>query len=502
MNLGLSLILLAFAHLQPGTLITRRLTSSLLVLTVAFFTAAYGPLLPMALTLMAPVMVAAAGVLVFCGVSAFCEQRQPVVDGFGWMIVAITVVATSYWGFIEPNGHYRAAAFSFATSVINGRSAWLLIQAARRYRRRWSLTLLSLQFVVLTVWMVSRGLILLLLSETLPLTERGANPTLWITVFWYIVLIALITANVIWVEIDHYKANVTRYGFQEEKVLEGANASAANQHLIWSIVTILCLGVTCELLMAWQTDELSIERSLVTLTVAAVLLILSLLILALISTRAQRQRETEAQFLAMLGHELKTPLSAIRLALGCKQLSTTLRVQTLRSVEDMNAIIERCLLANRLRDGRIDQLREPCDIGLLLTAQCANSQSPERISLTLEELPVCHSDRGLLVIVLGNLLDNALKYGLPEQSVSIVANRFQERGRDGIKVNFANAVAPDRLPNPRRLFTQYYRGAWSHETSGSGIGLYLCKQLVQALGGHLRYEAQSNRVNFILWIPL
>ena len=157
-------------------------------------------------------------------------------------MVLLAIPAFWYWGLIEPKGQYRAILFSLATVVINIRTPILLGRTARKREGSapvWAMTFL---FSALVFWMAARFVILLLATPPPP-DLRGSNPTEWLTVFGYIVIMSLMTVCVMWLEVNSLrKSEVTvdpdaskRSGFIEyfrNKLL-----------LLWSAVTVLVVSV-------------------------------------------------------------------------------------------------------------------------------------------------------------------------------------------------------------------------------------------------------------------
>lgn len=521
MNFGLSLILLGFAYLQPGTLLIRRFASAMLLLGVAFFVSAYGPLLPRATTVMGTnMLLLSAGVVLHTGFASFCRQQAARCDYLGWGVVGMTALPFWYWGLIEPNGHYRSAVFSCALVVINGRTAVALLREVLVNARRLPIALMGGLFMVLTLWMLARGIVLLLTETPVPV-QAGTNPTLWITVFWYIVLTALMTACVIWMEINRLRSYRINFGLQEDAVLGTLQPLRANLMLLWCTVIILAFAIIGELFIAYQafyqgeSERLLLAGETATgaisqavllrmgpILIAALLTLLVVMTLALILSWVMRQHEEQSQLIAMLSHELKTPLSVLRLALGAEVMSPKIRQLALGSVLDMNGVVERCLQSDRLHYGRMAITKTACQLDDEINALCTSNLAAERLLVELPTLPVCHTDRQIVWVILSNLIDNALKYSQAQQPVRISAAVTTLVHIAGIEVSVSNTVAATALPDARQIFRKYYRGEHAHKTTGAGLGLYLARNLAKALGGQLRYVPHCQQVTFSLWIPL
>jgi two-component system phosphate regulon sensor histidine kinase PhoR len=98
------------------------------------------------------------------------------------------------------------------------------------------------------------------------------------------------------------------------------------------------------------------------------------------------------------------------------------------------------------------------------------------------------ADRRALEHVLGNLLDNALKYCPAGSSVRIIA----EREDDGVRIAVSDngpGIGPEHLP---RLFERFYRvdPGRSRELGGTGLGLAIVKHLVEAMGGTVGVDSR------------
>lgn len=227
--------------------------------------------------------------------------------------------------------------------------------------------------------------------------------------------------------------------------------------------------------------------------------------LALANLQAQQerlQRLEQSQFLSMLTHELKTPLSVIRLVLGCKKPTPVLVTHAESAVHDMNNVIERCLQAGQLADGELRvqntfvNLRD--ELGLLMR----NCPTPERLHLTMHTDVALQTDTKLLHIVLANLQDNALKYSPADSTIDILIALDARQTGAGVTISLQNTVGVAGWPDPGKVFQKYYRSPRAHHQTGSGLGLYLVHSMAQMLGGELSYAPDDQFIRFRLWLPL
>jgi len=217
---------------------------------------------------------------------------------------------------------------------------------------------------------------------------------------------------------------------------------------------------------------------------------------------AERQRAAEqARFMDMLTHELKTPIAAVKMVFQLPEASESTRRYALTTLEDMDAVVERCRQLDLLQQGRFTPHREPCQMDALMAEILASSPASQRLHVTTGTLPVIETDRHLLKIILANLVDNAVKYSAPESDIDCRIERHEDDGETLIRFCIENQPGPAGLPDPEKLFEKYYRSPHAHKYTGSGLGLYLVRHLAELLGTRLSYEQVHERARFTLWIP-
>lgn len=216
----------------------------------------------------------------------------------------------------------------------------------------------------------------------------------------------------------------------------------------------------------------------------------------------RHQRLEQSKFLSMLTHELKTPLAVVRMVLGSQSQTPELLAYADRAVRDMNDVIERCLQAEQLSDLAFTVNKTDCPLLDEIKVMQSNSQAPERLVICAEISPVLQLDAQVLRIVLANLIDNASKYSPPESRIDIGVEALNQNGVPGIAVTVQNLPGVAGWPDPEMIFQKYYRSKRAHEQTGSGIGLYLVKNMAHLLGGEVSYLPDDNYIRFKLWLPV
>lgn len=209
------------------------------------------------------------------------------------------------------------------------------------------------------------------------------------------------------------------------------------------------------------------------------------------------RREEQEQFLAMLTHELKTPLGVARISLDASTLEGPHRARITRALSNINAIIDRCAMTDQLEHRKLNLQPRGIDLAGLLAECVQGCSDPARVKVLEGKRAPVRTDSGLMAICLGNLLDNALKYSPPESSIYV---SLQAEG-GGFAVRVRNLVGAAGAPDVGRLFQKYYRSPGALSKSGSGLGLYLSRNLADMLGGRLTCGAEVPYVEFCLWVP-
>lgn len=215
----------------------------------------------------------------------------------------------------------------------------------------------------------------------------------------------------------------------------------------------------------------------------------------------ERTVDEQHQFMDMLTHELKTPISVVTLTLGQITLQEPQKRRTEQALDDMNNIVERCQQLDQFEHQKLTMQVQRCRLPEILSQLQAHSPAPERLVITAESLPDIESDPQLLGIVVGNLFNNALKYSPPLSVITIRAEALTVAGRTGIQISVQNVPGAAGWPDPEKIFHKYYRSPGAKKQTGSGLGLYLVHSFSALLGAQVRYDVAQEQARFTLWLP-
>jgi PAS domain S-box-containing protein len=216
-----------------------------------------------------------------------------------------------------------------------------------------------------------------------------------------------------------------------------------------------------------------------------------------IAEREARQRAQD-EFIAIIGHELKVPLTLligwaeILQSLGTynEHAVTTISAQAKR----LNRLVSDLLDVTRLRAGRLELLVEPVDLAELLRISTAQAQSVaprHAIRAELLEQPLLRTvDRDRIQQVLENLISNAVKYSPAGGEILLRLESVGEETRIIVR-DQGGGIPAKALPH---IFEPYYRGeTTAGSAEGLGLGLYISRLLVEAHGGRIWAESETGR---------
>ena len=197
------------------------------------------------------------------------------------------------------------------------------------------------------------------------------------------------------------------------------------------------------------------------------------------------------QFIAMIAHELRGPLTPIisyaQLVARPTQRPETIQRGTkviISQARRLTRLVNDLLDSSRLSSGQFTLVRETCDIAAL-AKEVVEELRPvapyHTLALETPEAPVIGNwDSGRLQQVLGNLLDNAIKYS--DERTTITVRIWTEDDNQGVGIPLAEMG---------QLFRPYVRLQATSARQGSGLGLHITKSIIEAHGGTLRLEPHT-----------
>jgi signal transduction histidine kinase len=226
--------------------------------------------------------------------------------------------------------------------------------------------------------------------------------------------------------------------------------------------------------------------------------------------RLVESEHLKTELVSNVSHELRTPLASV---LGFSDLMLkreldpddqrhyldVIRTEAARLATLLNDFLD----LQRQEQGVIELRLEEFDlnelIGVQMTLYTAQSNAHELLFRPTDEALVVQADRDRLAQVIGNLLSNAIKYS-PDGGRIEVTTAFS-RGQAWIWVHDSGLGIP--LEQQHQIFTKFFRGdvARLRGIPGTGLGLVLSQQTVEAHGGTLGFESEEGRGS-TFWVEL
>ncbi|MCO5171222.1 MAG: ATP-binding protein [Planctomycetes bacterium] len=233
---------------------------------------------------------------------------------------------------------------------------------------------------------------------------------------------------------------------------------------------------------------------------------------------AQDAIRARDEFLSIASHELRTPLTPLRLqvqalrrllaapdrAPAVERLAGKLEMME-RQVERLGALVANLLDISRIAAHRLDLRLEEVDLGAVVQEVVARARDDARrggCELNVRVAPALRGrwDRRRLEQVVSSLLSNALKYGAGAPvDVEVLPGPAGDEARLVVR-DRGIGIAPE---DQRRIFERFERAVSERNYGGFGLGLWISRQVVEAMGGRIEVEsAVGQGATFTAHLPL
>ncbi len=234
-------------------------------------------------------------------------------------------------------------------------------------------------------------------------------------------------------------------------------------------------------------------------------------------TREKMIERMKTEFVSISAHQLRTPLSAIKWTLRMlldgdlgeiTDEQRELIEKTYSSNERMIKLINDLLNVTRIEEGRY--LHKPIltDIESMIdTLINSFGELIARKKIKIEfkkpkkKTPMIEVDAEKIKLAINNLIDNAIRYNQPGGKVTVTLTQ----DRNKIKISVSDKGIGIAKDQQKRVFTKFFRSvnAMRIETEGTGLGLFIAKNIIEAHGGKIWFEsAEGKGTTFYLTLPL
>ncbi len=224
-------------------------------------------------------------------------------------------------------------------------------------------------------------------------------------------------------------------------------------------------------------------------------------------TREKEIERLKTEFVSIAAHQLRTPLSAVKWILrmlldgDIGKLSPE-QIDFLKkgyqSNERMITLINDLLNVARIEEGRFIYELTPCSLVSIINKivnNLAEAVKEEKVKIVFEKpqkpLPKIKVDKEKISIVIQNLLDNAIRFNQPGGKVTISV----KYDKLNLEVMIKDTGIGIPIEQQRRIFDKFFRAdnAIKEETEGTGLGLFICKNIIKAHKGKIWFESKKNK---------
>jgi len=213
-----------------------------------------------------------------------------------------------------------------------------------------------------------------------------------------------------------------------------------------------------------------------------------------------------SDFVSMLGHQLRTPMAIISSSVSLLELDMPATKQTkkihraVKTMRDLtNDILADCRMAEAAETMIMEQVSLPPLLDSLLEERRDSSAQVFRRDFDIERALAVNGDRALLDVMFANLIDNAMKYSAGEGDICISLARAN--GTAAITIADNGPGIPPK--EAERIFEKFYRSPATSGQSGTGLGLYLVRQIAHHHGGDVSLTSLPGRgAAFTVSLPL
>ncbi len=212
--------------------------------------------------------------------------------------------------------------------------------------------------------------------------------------------------------------------------------------------------------------------------------------------------QSKSQLLRDVSHELRSPLTRLKLALEMMPRNKY-RASMLQDVAEMETMLTEILETEKLRSDHGKLNRAPLDVAAI-AAELAKKYKARKPGVKLLGYPQrlrLNADEGRVRTVLQNVLENALKYSAHQKKPVELFLQSQNREVLIVVRDFGVGVA---AAEQEKVFAPFYRidKSRTKETGGYGLGLSLCREIMQAHGGRIELQSEPGKgTDVILRFP-
>lgn len=267
----------------------------------------------------------------------------------------------------------------------------------------------------------------------------------------------------------------------------------------------------------WKEDDIALVDAIATQVGVALIQAQAYSDLEELNEQLEALDRTRSNLVAIVGHELRTPLSTIQVCLESlatepdmsPELSQVMLNTALDDAERMRNLVQDFLTLSRLESGRVEWNLETLSLSECIELAISNVKAhisdrslPKITNLAPANLPLVQVDGEWLVEVLAKILDNACKFTSADGEITIEVQPSLNNTLEVTIADTGKGIEPNRLET---VFDRFYQeeGALRRSVGGTGLGLAICRQIVTNWGGKIWAESAGKNLGsqFYFTIP-
>lgn len=246
---------------------------------------------------------------------------------------------------------------------------------------------------------------------------------------------------------------------------------------------------------------------------------------ALLYSEVQQANLAKSEFVSLVSHELKTPMTAIKgyadlIAQGAvgpiNEIQANFLTTIRANVNRMATLVSDLADISRIEAGKLHLEYQAVSIPEILqevirTVSTQSEEKSQTIKLDIpEDLPLVWADRNRLIQIYNNLISNAIKYSPPNSSIEVCCSIAENQDDSPTGLKFVLSSVKDHgygiaEQDKTKIFQKFFRSEDVHirENPGTGLGLNITKYLVEIQGGKIWFESSLGvGTTFFFLIPL
>ncbi|MCK4554724.1 PAS domain S-box protein, partial [Candidatus Parcubacteria bacterium] len=238
-------------------------------------------------------------------------------------------------------------------------------------------------------------------------------------------------------------------------------------------------------------------------------------------TRDKEIDRMKTEFISIAAHQLRTPLSAVKWALQMilnghmgkidPEVKEYLK-KSYQSNERMISLVNDLLNISRIEEGRFlydlklvsikDVIKEAI---FSLKVLLSKRKIKVKFNAAKKKMPKIKADAKKIKLAIQNLIDNATRYSIAGNEVIINLKQIKEKKNNFIKIEIKDYGIGINIKDQERLFSKFFRGnnAVRFQTEGSGLGLFIVKNIIEAHHGKIWFKSEKNKgTTFYIKLPI